>query len=76
MSEQFLSARALVNEPELLLADEPTGNLDSKTGGEIIELLKNLCADKQMALVIATHDAKVAATAPRVIELVDGLIQT
>ncbi len=69
-------ARALVNEPELLLADEPTGNLDSKTGGEIIELLKNLCADKQMALVIATHDAKVAATAPRVIELVDGLIQT
>jgi ABC-type lipoprotein export system ATPase subunit len=67
-------ARALINEPELLLADEPTGNLDSKTGGEIIELLKNLCAEKQMTLVIATHDAKVAAHAQRVIELADGRI--
>ena len=56
-------ARALINEPELLLADEPTGNLDSKTGGEIIELLKSLCAGKKMTLVIATHDAKVAAHA-------------
>jgi ABC-type lipoprotein export system ATPase subunit len=69
-------ARALVNEPELLLADEPTGNLDSHTGGEIIELLKQLRAEKNMTLVIATHDAKVAATAPRVIELVDGLISS
>ena len=67
-------ARALVNEPELLLADEPTGNLDSHTGGEIIELLKKLCAEKQMTLVIATHDAKVAAHAQRVIELADGRI--
>jgi len=68
-------ARALINEPELLLADEPTGNLDSKTGGEIIELLKALCAEKQMTLVIATHDEKVAARAERIIQLVDGLIQ-
>jgi ABC-type lipoprotein export system ATPase subunit len=67
-------ARALINEPELLLADEPTGNLDSHTGGEIIELLKSLRPEKSMTLVIATHDAKVAASAPRVIELVDGLI--
>ncbi|MGA2244175.1 MAG: ABC transporter ATP-binding protein [Verrucomicrobiota bacterium] len=67
-------ARALINEPELLLADEPTGNLDSHTGGEIIELLKSLQPEKQMTLVIATHDAKVAASAPRVIELVDGQI--
>jgi ABC-type lipoprotein export system ATPase subunit len=67
-------ARALINEPELLLADEPTGNLDSHTGGEIIELLKSLRAERQMTLVIATHDAKVAASAPRVIELVDGQI--
>jgi len=68
-------ARALINEPELLLADEPTGNLDSHTGGEIIELLKTLRPEKQMTLIIATHDAKVAASAPRVIELVDGQIQ-
>jgi len=67
-------ARALINEPELLLADEPTGNLDSHTGGEIIELLKNLHGKKQTTLIIATHDAKVAAHAQRVIELADGRI--
>jgi len=67
-------ARALINEPELLLADEPTGNLDSHTGGEIIELLKSLRTEKKMTLIIATHDAKVAANAARVIELVDGRI--
>src|SRR5476649_1362613 len=67
-------ARALINEPELVLADEPTGNLDSKTGDEIIELLKSLRAEKQMTLVIATHDEKVAARAERIIQLVDGLI--
>ena len=70
-------ARALINEPELLLADEPTGNLDSKTGSEIIELLKDLRAEKGMTLVIATHDERVvAAHAERVIQLVDGLVQT
>jgi ABC-type lipoprotein export system ATPase subunit len=69
-------ARALINEPPLLLADEPTGNLDSHTGGEILELLNHLRLEKQMTLVIATHDAKVAAAAPRVIELVDGLIHS
>jgi len=67
-------ARALINEPELILADEPTGNLDSHTGGEIIELLKKLHAEQQTTLVIATHDAKVAAHARRVFELVDGCI--
>ena len=69
-------ARALINEPVLLLADEPTGNLDSRTGGEIMELLQSLRMEKQTTLIIATHDAKVAALAPRVIELVDGRIQT
>ena len=69
-------ARALINQPELLLADEPTGNLDSRTGGEIIELLQSLRVENRTTLVIATHDAKVAATAPRVIELVDGRIQS
>ena len=69
-------ARALINDPVLLLADEPTGNLDSHTGSDIMDLLKSLRAEKSMTLVIATHDAKVAAAAPRVIELVDGLVQT
>ena len=69
-------ARALINEPELLLADEPTGNLDSHTGSDIIGLLKSLRPEKNMTLVIATHDSKVAASAPRVIELVDGQISS
>jgi ABC-type lipoprotein export system ATPase subunit len=67
-------ARALINEPELVLADEPTGNLDSHTGEEIIELLCALRAERQVTLIVATHDAKVAARAPRVVELVDGRI--
>jgi ABC-type lipoprotein export system ATPase subunit len=65
-------ARALVNEPDLILADEPTGNLDSRTGGEIIQLLQTLRAERRATLLIATHDAKIAACAPRVIELADG----
>ena len=68
-------ARALINEPDLILADEPTGNLDSHTGEEIIDLLCSLRAEKQTTLVMATHDAKVAARAPKVVELVDGQIQ-
>ncbi len=68
-------ARALINEPDLLLADEPTGNLDSHTGQEIIELLCRIREERQTTLVIATHDAKVAARAPRIVELVDGLIK-
>jgi lipoprotein-releasing system ATP-binding protein len=67
-------ARALIAEPELILADEPTGNLDSHTGAEIIELLKGLCVKRHATLVIATHDAKVATSAQRVMELVDGRI--
>lgn len=68
-------ARALMNEPELILADEPTGNLDSHTGAEIVDLLVSLRADKNTTLIIATHDASVAARAPKVIQLVDGQIQ-
>ena len=67
-------ARAMINNPEVILADEPTGNLDSHTGDEIVDLLFALRAEKQTTLVIATHDARLAARAPRVIRLVDGEI--
>jgi ABC-type lipoprotein export system ATPase subunit len=67
-------ARALINSPELLLADEPTGNLDSHTGDEIMELLCSLRNESHTTLLIATHDSRIAARAPRVVELVDGQI--
>lgn len=67
-------ARALINDPKLILADEPTGNLDSHNGDEIIDLLCGLREERGMTLVIATHDSRVAARAPRVIELLDGVI--
>ena len=67
-------ARALINQPDLILADEPTGNLDSHTGGEIIDLLCALRDEKQTTLIMATHDARVAGRAPKVVELVDGQI--
>ena len=68
-------ARALINSPRLILADEPTGNLDSRTGDEIIDLLCALRAEHQTTLVIATHDSKVAERALRVVQLVDGQIE-
>lgn len=67
-------ARALINNPELILADEPTGNLDSATGLEIIDLLCELHAEHKTALLIATHDPTVASRAPHVIVLADGRI--
>lgn len=67
-------ARALINDPALILADEPTGNLDSHTGEEIIGLLCTLQAESHATLLIATHDNRVAARAPRVLELEDGRI--
>jgi ABC-type lipoprotein export system ATPase subunit len=67
-------ARALINQPDLILADEPTGNLDSHTGEEIIALLCALREERRATLIMATHDARIAARAPRVIELVDGTI--
>jgi ABC-type lipoprotein export system ATPase subunit len=68
-------ARALINGPDLLLADEPTGNLDSHTGQEIIDLLCSIAQERHTTMVIATHDTKVAARAPRVVELVDGVVK-
>jgi lipoprotein-releasing system ATP-binding protein len=67
-------ARSLINQPDLLLADEPTGNLDSHTGGEIIALLAELQREYRLTLVIATHDSRVADQAPRIITLVDGVV--
>ncbi len=67
-------ARALANRPRLILADEPTGALDSKSGGQILELLARIQADEQVTLLIVTHDADVAASASRVIRMHDGRI--
>ena len=68
-------ARALVTEPRLVLADEPTGNLDTVTGREIMALLRGLNADHGVALVVITHDPEIAEVAPRQIHIRDGLIE-
>ena len=67
-------ARALINRPGLLLADEPTGNLDSRTGGEVIDLLLGLRAEHGLTLLMATHDAALAERCDRRIRLIDGRI--
>ena len=67
-------ARALINQPKLILADEPTGNLDSKTGDEIMNILLNLNETRGLTLVIVTHDPGIAAQTQRVVHLSDGLI--
>ena len=67
-------ARALMNEPEIVLADEPTGNLDTGTELEIIDLLKRLHTERQLTLLVATHDETVARAAQRVVHLKDGRV--
>jgi putative ABC transport system ATP-binding protein len=67
-------ARALVNEPAILLADEPTGALDSKTGVEIMELFQNLYKDNGQTVILVTHDSYVARHANRIVKLSDGQI--
>jgi len=67
-------ARALVNEPTCILADEPTGNLDSKTGAAIIELIQRLHAERKVTVVMVTHDAGIAARAERTVQLQDGMV--
>ena len=67
-------ARALINHPPLVLADEPTGNLDSRTGAEIVDLLLDLRAAHGMTIVLATHDSQVAARCDRVVRLRDGRV--
>ena len=67
-------ARALINNPKILLADEPTGNLDSKTGEQIMNLLTSLNKEKGITLILVTHDLKTAGHAGRMIQMLDGQI--
>jgi putative ABC transport system ATP-binding protein len=68
-------ARALINNPAIILADEPTGNLDTKTGTEIVDLLLGLNQERGLTLVFVTHDPEIASITERVIHLRDGLIE-
>ncbi len=67
-------ARALVTDPQVLLADEPTGNLDTRRGLEVMELLERLNAERSVAIVVVTHDPEVAARARRQVHVRDGLL--
>jgi putative ABC transport system ATP-binding protein len=68
-------ARALVNDPAILMADEPTGNLDSKSGREIMELILRLNQEKGTTIIVVTHDPRVSEQTQRVIRLMDGLLE-
>ena len=67
-------ARSLVNNPSILLADEPTGNLDSKTGLAIMEIIKKLNTEQNATIIMVTHEPEIAAKAKRIVELIDGNI--
>jgi lipoprotein-releasing system ATP-binding protein len=69
-------ARALVSEPRVLLADEPTGNLDSGNGAEILRLLRTLNAQQRLTIVMVTHDFSIAEQADRVVRLAEGKVET
>ena len=67
-------ARALISEPQLLLADEPTGNLDAASAKEVIQLLRQLCTLHNLTVIMVTHDHNIAAIADRTVQMVDGVI--
>jgi putative ABC transport system ATP-binding protein len=73
--QRVATARSLINDPNILLADEPTGNLDRDTGDSILELFDDLRAERDVAVVTVTHDQYVADAADRVVNLIDGRIQ-
>src|SRR5229473_299643 len=68
-------ARALVNDPEIIFADEPTGNLDSKTGDTIVDLLLTLARERKKTLLVVTHDERLAARGDRTLQIVDGVLE-
>lgn len=68
-------ARALVNEPLVVLADEPTGDLDRKSGEQVVELLEGLRAERDLTLVVVTHDLELAARADRTVRILDGRVE-
>ena len=68
-------ARALINKPAIILADEPTGNLDSKTGTDIFNLLRKLCRDKEATIIVVTHNLELAEETDRIIKLRDGRVE-
>jgi putative ABC transport system ATP-binding protein len=72
--QRVAMARALITSPAILLADEPTGNLDSKSGRAIMELLRRSCTELQQSIIVVTHDPKAAAYADRVVFLRDGRV--
>ena len=73
--QRVAMARALINDPKIVLADEPTGNLDTKTGWELVELMRKLNKEKGQTFVMITHDPHIAETADHMIHLRDGLIE-
>jgi putative ABC transport system ATP-binding protein len=73
--QRVAMARALINDPKIVLADEPTGNLDTKTGWELVELMQKLNKEKGQTFVMITYDPHIAETADRMIHLRDGLIE-
>jgi len=68
-------ARALITHPELVLADEPTANLDSATGRDIVELMRRLNRERGVTFVFSTHDARIISAADRVLEISDGRLR-
>ena len=69
-------ARAVIHNPALLIADEPTGNLDTENGALILQLLSELNAEAGLTMLLATHSSEIAAMAPRILKMRDGVIET
>jgi putative ABC transport system ATP-binding protein len=73
--QRVAMARALVNNPAIIMADEPTGNLDSRSGEEVMDILTRLHEERGITVVMVTHEEDIAARAKRVVRLLDGRIE-